>query len=125
MRAFDEVDHPVFDGDNHYYEAADAFTRHLDPALGPRVIQWCEIGRAALPRHRRAGEPRGHQSHLRPRRPTGAMYEYFRGNPHNRNPMEFLTPRTDPSRVPAARRPGCQPSTSRDWPAVWLFPTLG
>jgi hypothetical protein len=22
---------PVFDGDNHYYEAVDAFTRHLDP----------------------------------------------------------------------------------------------
>ena len=35
--------HPVFDADNHYYEAEDAFTRHLDPALGPRVIQWCEI----------------------------------------------------------------------------------
>ena len=35
--------HPVFDADNHYYEAVDAFTRHLDPALGPRVIQWCEI----------------------------------------------------------------------------------
>ena len=33
---------PVFDADNHYYEALDAFTRHLDPRLaagassGPR-----------------------------------------------------------------------------------------
>ena len=34
------VDSPVFDADNHYYEALDAFTRHLDPAArapGDRV----------------------------------------------------------------------------------------
>ena len=31
------VDSPVFDADNHYYEALDAFTRHLDPKLGPRL----------------------------------------------------------------------------------------
>ena len=36
----DELGHPVFDADNHYYEALDAFTRHLDPALGPRCVQW-------------------------------------------------------------------------------------
>jgi hypothetical protein len=29
--AFDER---AFDADNHYYEALDAFTRHLDPKLG-------------------------------------------------------------------------------------------
>ena len=29
------LDSPVFDADNHYYEALDAFTRHLDPKLGP------------------------------------------------------------------------------------------
>jgi len=44
MRELGELDHPVFDADNHYYEALDAFTRHLDPKLGPRVIEWCEIG---------------------------------------------------------------------------------
>ena len=85
--------HPVFDADNHYYEAEDAFTRHLDPALGPRVIEWCEI--------------RGRQYHVIGGRvsravtnPTfdpiampGAMYDYFRGNPDNRNPLEFLSRR--------------------------------
>ena len=39
----DELGHPVFDADNHYYEALDAFTRHLDPALGPRCVQWAAI----------------------------------------------------------------------------------
>ena len=32
-------DGPVFDADNHYYEALDAFTRHLDPRLGPRALE--------------------------------------------------------------------------------------
>ena len=27
-----ELDYDAFDADNHYYEALDAFTRHLDPA---------------------------------------------------------------------------------------------
>ena len=33
----------MFDADNHYYEATDAFTRHLDPALRKRAMQWAEI----------------------------------------------------------------------------------
>ena len=39
----DDLGHPVWDADNHYYEALDAFTRHLDPALGPRTVQWATI----------------------------------------------------------------------------------
>ena len=33
-----ELDYLAFDADNHYYEAIDAFTRHLDPELGPRIV---------------------------------------------------------------------------------------
>ena len=33
----------LFDADNHYYEATDAFTRHLDPAMRKRTMQWAEI----------------------------------------------------------------------------------
>ncbi len=39
----DELGHPVFDGDNHYYEALDAFTRHVSPENRPRCVQWAEI----------------------------------------------------------------------------------
>ena len=39
----DDLGYLAFDADNHYYEALDAFTRHLDPKLGPRIIQWAEI----------------------------------------------------------------------------------
>jgi predicted TIM-barrel fold metal-dependent hydrolase len=37
------VDFPVFDADNHYYEARDAFTRYLDPAMRKRAMQWATI----------------------------------------------------------------------------------
>ena len=40
-----ELGYQPFDADNHYYEAEDAFTRHLDPKYGERVIQWCQIGK--------------------------------------------------------------------------------
>jgi predicted TIM-barrel fold metal-dependent hydrolase len=33
-----------FDADNHYYEAEDAFTRHMDPTMAKRCMQWAEIG---------------------------------------------------------------------------------
>jgi predicted TIM-barrel fold metal-dependent hydrolase len=37
------LDFPVFDADNHYYEATDAFTRHLDPKLRKRTMQWADV----------------------------------------------------------------------------------
>ena len=33
----------MFDTDNHYYEATDSFTRHMDPKMAPRAMQWAEI----------------------------------------------------------------------------------
>jgi predicted TIM-barrel fold metal-dependent hydrolase len=43
------VDFDVFDADNHYYEATDAFTRHLAPQMAKRAMQWAEIdGRTRL-----------------------------------------------------------------------------
>src|SRR3954451_11949189 len=84
---------PVFDADNHYYEALDAFTRHLDPALGTRCVQWCEIN------GRRYHVLGGQVSHavtnptFNPIAKPGAMYDYSRGNPAGRNPMESLAER--------------------------------
>ena len=78
------VDTPVFDADNHYYEALDAFTRHLDPADGTRVIQWVEVN------GRRYHALGGQISHavtnptFNPISPAGALTDYFRGNPDGR-----------------------------------------
>jgi len=37
------VDFEVFDCDNHYYEAIDAFTRYVEPGMAKRTMQWAEI----------------------------------------------------------------------------------
>ena len=43
------LDFPFFDADNHYYEALDAFTRYIDPAMRKRTMQWATIdGRQRL-----------------------------------------------------------------------------
>jgi hypothetical protein len=43
------LDYPAFDADNHYYEALDAFTRHMDRRLAKRAVQWAVIdGRPRL-----------------------------------------------------------------------------
>jgi predicted TIM-barrel fold metal-dependent hydrolase len=45
----ERLDYPAFDSDNHYYEALDAFTRHMDPRLAKRAVQWAVIdGRPRL-----------------------------------------------------------------------------
>ena len=33
----------VFDADNHYYEALDAFTRYIEPEYRHRCMQWAEV----------------------------------------------------------------------------------
>ena len=33
----------AFDADNHYYEATDAFIRHIDPSMRRRCMQWATI----------------------------------------------------------------------------------
>ncbi|WP_426574699.1 amidohydrolase family protein [Aquihabitans sp. McL0605] len=39
-----ELGFKPFDADHHYYEATDAFTRHIDPKMAKRAMQWAEVG---------------------------------------------------------------------------------
>ena len=107
----------MFDCDNHYYEAEDAFTRHLDPALGPRCVQWCEIdGR----RYHVVGgvvSKAVTNPTFNPIAKPGAMHDYFRGNPDKKSPLEFLRER-EPIR-PAYRDHDARASkrsTNKAWP---------
>jgi predicted TIM-barrel fold metal-dependent hydrolase len=44
-----KLDFGIFDADNHYYEAEDAFTRHIDPRMAKRAMQWANVdGRKQL-----------------------------------------------------------------------------
>ena len=114
-----------FDADNHYYEAEDAFTRHLDPKLGPRVIEWCQIGKRKY--HVIGGKVSRAVTNptFDPVSPAGAMADYFRGNPSGKTPMEYLG-RPEPIR-PAYRDRDARIATMDEHglQKVWLFPTLG
>ncbi len=121
----DDLGYRPFDADNHYYEALDAFTRHLDPALGPRIVQWSEID------GRRYHVIGGKVSRavvnptFDPIAKAGAMHDYFRGNPDGKNPMEFLRER-EPIRPEYRDRDArLAVMDEQGIEAVWLFPTLG
>jgi len=115
----------AFDADNHYYEAIDAFTRHLDPKLGPRVVQWCDIG------GRKYHVVGGRVSHavvnptFDPVAKAGAMHDWFRGNPEGKNPLEFLRER-EPIRPEYRDRDArLDVMDAQGLEKIWLFPTLG
>lgn len=120
-----ELDHPVFDADNHYYEALDAFTRHLDPKLRVRCVDWCEIG------GRKYHVVGGMVSHA-VKNPTfdpiakpGCLADYFRGNVANVNPLERLKD-SEPIRAEyreAAAR--LQVLDEQGLAGCFMFPTLG
>ena len=70
----------VFDADNHYWEASDAFTRHRDPKLGDRGLQVREINgqkRYVLGGQVFEGLPGPGDATLRPA--PGAFLGYFVG----------------------------------------------
>jgi predicted TIM-barrel fold metal-dependent hydrolase len=120
-----DLDFLAFDADNHYYEAIDAFTRHLDPKLGSRIVQWAQIdGRM----YHVVG---GKVSHavvnptFNPVAKAGALSEYFRGNPSGRAPMEYLRER-EPIRPEYRDRDArLRTMDEHGLERVWLFPTLG
>ncbi len=119
------LDHPVFDADNHYYEALDAFTRHLDPSLGPRAVQWAEID------GRRYHVVAGRVSHavtnptFDPIAKPGVLHDFLRGKLDGRTPVELLRQREPiPAhyRDPDAR---LEVMDEQGLEGIWLFPTLG
>src|SRR3954454_23222910 len=124
-RVMDELGHPVFDGDNHYYEAEDAFTRHLDPALGPRCVQWATIdGRKYHVVGGRVSRAVTNAT-FDPISKPGCLYEYFRGTTEGVNPLERLRdhePIRDEYRHPEAR---LRTLDEQGLAGCWLFPTLG
>ena len=119
------IDFKAFDADNHYYEALDAFTRHVPKGMQPRCVQWCEIdGRQYHVVGGRVSRAVANAT-FNPIAKAGAMHEYFRGNPNGRNPLEMLADREP---IPAAYRnrdARVAVLDQQNLEACWLFPTLG
>jgi predicted TIM-barrel fold metal-dependent hydrolase len=116
----------LFDGDNHYYEALDAFTRHLDPRTGDRTIRWVEVGKGR--RYHLVG---GKISRVisnptfDPITPPGAAYDFFHGNAGKRKFEEILMER-EPIRAEYRNRDArIKVMDAQGVECCWLFPTLG
>ena len=114
-----------FDADNHYYEAEDAFTRHLDKKLGPRTVQWAEIG------GRRYHVVGGRVSRavanptFDPIAKPGVLCDFLRGRGDGRNALQLLREREP---IPAAYRDRdarVKRIVEQGLEGIWLFPTLG
>ena len=119
------TDFQLFDFDSHYYEAEDAFTRHVDPALGERGVQWKTIdekrrfvvgGRI----NRYIANPT-----FDPVARPGALYSWYRGNP-KRETMREAFGALEPIRPEYRDRNARLEVMDRQGVgATLLFPTLG
>jgi predicted TIM-barrel fold metal-dependent hydrolase len=99
--AMSYVDFPVFDCDNHFYEALDAFTRYIEPEFAKRGMQWVTVnGKTRL----MVGEKINRfipNPTFDPVSKPGALDEYFRG----RNPRGLDTPALFGELDPMSSRP--------------------
>ncbi len=119
------LDYLAFDADNHYYEALDAFTRHLGPRLGPRCVQWAEIeGRKYHVVGGRVSRAVTNPT-FDPIAMPGAMHDYFRGNVDGRSPIEMLRKREPIPPHYREREARLRVMDEQGLEAIWLFPTLG
>ncbi len=115
----------TFDADNHYYEAEDAFIRHVDPRMQSRCMRWADVG----------GKQRllvgGKVNRFIPN-PTfdpvakpGALIDYFRGKTtlgDLHSAFGELDPISPAYRDPAAR---VKVMDDQGLDAAFMFPTLG
>ena len=120
------LDFRAFDADNHYYEAEDAFLRHMDPRLARDAVQWAEVGgRKRLlvcgRIHRFIPNPT-----FDPVARPGSLDEYFRGrNPEGKD-IRALFGDLEPIRPEyRERETRLRVMDAQGLEAILLFPTQG
>lgn len=116
--------HRTFDADNHYYEAPDAFSRHL-AASDAHLVQWATIDGRSYPVLGGTIFRGVKNATFDPVAPPGVLADYFRGNPNNDDPLELLR-RHEPIR-PEYRDREARLAEMDDQGVgqAWMFPTLG
>ena len=124
----EHLDFLAFDADNHYYEAEDAFIRHVPKDMQKRCMQWAHIG----------GKKRllvgGAINRFIPN-PTfdpvskpGALQDYFRGNNKDGIDLKTMFGELDPiSERPEYRDRDARLAVMDEQrlEAAFFFPTLG
>jgi predicted TIM-barrel fold metal-dependent hydrolase len=86
-----ELGYLPFDADNHYYEAEDAFTRHIDRRMAKRGVQWVELrGKKRILVGGKLDKFIPNPS-FDPVAKPGSLEEYFRGeNPSGKSMAELF-----------------------------------
>ena len=121
-----ELPFKFFDCDTHYYEALDAFTRHIEPEYKKRAMQWAEVdGRTRLlvggkvnkfiplPTFEFLAKP-------------GALDEYFRGRNPRGEDLSMLFGEIEPIRAEYRDRDvRLEVMDRQGMQAAILLPTLG
>ena len=121
-----ELGFQAFDADNHYYEAPDAFTRHMDPKVAKRGVRWITVdGKERLMAGNRLWRFIPNPT-FDPVSKPGALDDYFRGrNPKGQDvreafgDLESIRPeyRDRDARLKVMDQQGLE--------ACFMFPTLG
>jgi predicted TIM-barrel fold metal-dependent hydrolase len=114
------------DADNHYYEAEDAFTRHVDPRLRGRCMQWAQVdGRRRLLVGGRVNRFIPNPTFDPVARP-GVLDRYFRGQNPDAKGVAALFGELDPIDAAYRDRDARVARLERQHlGGAFLFPTLG
>ncbi|MDA0272338.1 MAG: amidohydrolase family protein [Proteobacteria bacterium] len=116
----------IFDADNHYYEAHDAFTRHVPKNMRHRCVDWVEL-EGGRKYHVIGGKiDRSGNPTFNPISKPGVLREYFSGNPNGLTTAELVRRSLEPmppeymdrdARIARLEEQRLQ--------SAWLFPTQG
>ena len=116
----------IFDADNHYYEAHDAFIRHVPKRMRSRCVEWVELegGRkyqVVGGKIDRSGNPT-----FNPISKPGVLREYFGGNPRGVTSAELIRSSLEPMPPEYMDRDArIARMDAQGLAGAWLFPTLG
>jgi len=116
----------LFDSDNHYYEATDAFTRYIEPSMAKRAMQWAEIdGRLRLLVGGRVNRFIPNPT-FDPVAKPGSLDEYFRGRNPDAKDIRALFGDLEPIRPEYRDRDArLRVMDAQGIDGCFLFPTLG
>ena len=128
MAGMSELGFLPFDADHHYYEATDAFTRHIDPKMAKRCMQWAEVnGKQRLLVGGRINKFIPHPT-FDPIAQPGSLEDYFRGRNTGGLDLKTMFGELDP----IAEHPPYREREARvrqldeqGLAGALLFPTLG
>jgi len=119
---------PNFDAENHFYEAHDAFTRHVPEKMQSRCVQWITLERNARQYQLVGGRLDPDMTNANPTfdpiSKPGVLRELFRGNPEGKTGRELMRSSLEPLR-PEDMDPEARLAVmdEQGLDGAWLFPT--